>query len=95
MARLADPGQGHMFGIVPADKADHAFQKGQVLGFRLVRLPGRQAGKSEQPGPQLKDQMKQRIVQALLTNLRTWIEVEENPMYSQICIEFYERLRRL
>ena len=39
--------------------------------------------------------MKQRIVQALLTNLRTWIEVEENPMYSQIYIEFYERLRRL
>ena len=64
-----------------------------------MRLPGRQAGKSEQPGPQLKDQalglMKQRIVQALLTNLRTWIEVEENPMYSQIYIEFYERLRRL
>lgn len=39
--------------------------------------------------------MKQRIVQAILANLRTWIEVEENPMYSQIYIEFYERLRRL
>ena len=39
--------------------------------------------------------MKQLIVQALLTNLRTWIEVEENLMYSQIYIEFYERLRRL
>lgn len=41
------------------------------------------------------DKMKQRIVQAILANLRTWIEEEENPMYSQIYIEFYERLRRL